>query len=211
MNIFRTAALGIALATVSPAEAKDPSTQGTTVDITDHAGVMSSGQKGAKELQDMLINYNVAAALLIPTLEGVPKFCPGISTAVVALPGVSDPDWSKSIPVDSRILTHYKDTSKREIIGHTASATLGSSEANLAFDVSKPGMEACLDGVLDQVNTTLKAHPESPWTCNFHADLLTEQPRSVGVWVNCGPRSLPNNTTYDSHYYHQAGTTPKMR
>lgn len=211
MSTLRTAVLAIGLASISPAEAKDPSTQETTVDIADYAGVMSPGKKGAKELEDMAAYYGMAAGLLIPTLEGVPSTCPGISTAVATAPGVPDPDWSKSIPVDSRILTHYKDASKREVIGHTASATLGSPNANVAFDVSKPGTEACLDRVLDQVNAVLRAHLESPMTCNFHADLLTQQPRSLGVWVNCGPRSLPNNTTYASHYYHQAGTTPKVR
>lgn len=118
MNTLRTTALALGLAIIPSAEAKDPSTQGTTVDIADYAGVMSPGKKGKKELEEMVAYYSMAAGLLIPTLEGIPKACPGISTAVVALPGVPDPDWSKSIPVDSRILTHYKDTSKREVIGH---------------------------------------------------------------------------------------------
>lgn len=213
-NRMGTAAVTLGLLAASPAVAvDDPSTKGTTVDIFNYAGVMNSGVKGEKEMADMVLYYQLAAQTLIPLLE-MPNMCPEVKSDIAVAPGKTAPDWRSSIPVETRILTHYTDKSKRVVIGHTANAVLGSADATYVFNVSAPGAEACLDATLDGANKVFKQidnGTDASVACNFHADLMVEQPRSVAIFANCGPSALPNNPTYDPHYYHHPGTTPKAR
>src|SRR3989338_8344061 len=104
---LETAALILGLSMMpSPAAAIDnPSTKGTTVDIADHVGVMSSGAKGEKELADMVLYYQLAAQTLVPMLE-MPNMCPGVKDGIAVKPGVATPNWGTEIPVETKILTH---------------------------------------------------------------------------------------------------------
>lgn len=208
LGLSLAAASGVA---ASPSFADEPT---STVDIMDFNGVMSPGEKGVRELEELALYHTAAGQVLVAT-NTLPQVCSGVKETIVVNPNAPDPKWGASyLPILTKVLTHYSTPARTTVIGHTVHSFLADERAQVGYTVSEPGTEACVDAALGRVNQAFKDLQKDSTlasTCNVHADLLMETPRVLGVYVNCGPKTLPNNLTAHAHYYHQPGTTPKAR